>query len=267
MKVKEAPADSGLQAYVNVVKKKIKRPIVVFDIETTDADIYSAEVVQFGAIKVWPNGKTQELEFVCKPNKPISQGATDVHGLSDDDVKDKPPFSQYISDLVKLFQDADIVGFNLKRFDVKIVSRQMKDNGVEDIFKDAVVYDAYTVFCNHCSRKLTDAVQFYVGEDIKDAHDAMGDVKSTLAIMAKQQEREELPVIEVAAKLCADKTKDKDKEDVLARYITERSGKIVLNFSKYKSMQIDKVDKGFLKWIMAGDFPKQLKDVVKRYVK
>lgn len=267
MKVKEAPADSAQQA-INVLKKKIKKPIVIFDIETTDADIYSAEVVQFGAIKVFPNGKTQELDFLCKPEKTISQGAMDVHGITNEEVSKVPPFKHFIPQLVDLFKDSDVAGFNLKRFDVKIVGRQMKDHGHAEFFKDCVVYDAYTVFCNHCSRKLSNAVQFYIGEEIRDAHDAMGDVRATMAVMAKQLERESATMNDVAAKLCADKKdKEGEKEDPLARYLTERSGKLVLNFSKHKGMPIDKVDKGFLKWVMAGDFPKPFKDIVKRYIK
>ena len=254
----------NLQEFTDSIKGKISKPLVVFDLETTDADIYKAEIVQFAGIKVNPDGTTQELEFICKPSIPISQGATDVHGITNDNVENMVPFKKYIPEIIKLFKDADVAGFNLKRFDVKILGRQMEEAGHKGFFDDKVVYDAYLVFINHCSRKLADAVQFYLDSSIEDAHDALGDVKSTLKVIAKQLEREDAPVSEVASKLCADKEK---KENELSRYITEVGGKQVLNFSKNKGTPLDKVDKGFLKWVIANDFPKVLKDICKKYVK
>jgi DNA polymerase-3 subunit epsilon len=260
--VAQATTDN-IQEFVDIIKDKLSKPLVIFDLETTDVDVNTTEIVQFAGIRVNLDGGVQELEFICKPSVPISNGASEVHGITNDDVDHMLPFKSHASDIKKLFQEADVAGFNLKRFDVKILNREMEKAGHKDFLKDKLVYDAYLVFVNHCSRKLSDAVQFYTNEEMVDAHDALGDVKATLKVMAKQVEREGTTVKEVTEKLCA----DKKVENELSKYIVDIGGKQVLNFSKNKGTPIDKVDKGFLKWVIANDFPKVLKDVCKKYIK
>jgi len=111
---------NNIQESIDVIKEKITRSVVIFDLETTDSDVNSAEVVQFSGLRINPDGTSKTLNFTCRPSKDINKGATDVHGISNDAVKDRPAFKSFSGEIQTLFEDADAAGYNLRRFDVKI---------------------------------------------------------------------------------------------------------------------------------------------------
>lgn len=113
------------------------KKIVFFDTETTGlVQEYGAptenqpEIVQFGAIVVncYDDGNIeseQEIDLFFKPQKLIPQRLTDIHGISNEMVADKDPFSVASKDLVALFRDCDhIVGHNVA-FDRKMIFVEM----------------------------------------------------------------------------------------------------------------------------------------------
>jgi DNA polymerase-3 subunit epsilon len=248
--------------YIESISAKIQKPLVVFDLETTGVDVNKDETVQFAGIRINPDSTTSEFTFVCKPSIPIDPRAAEVHGFSNEDVKKCPPIKKFIPELIKLFEGADVAGFNLASFDVKILGRQMQEHKVQDFMKDATIYDAYKVFCSHCTRKLGDAFLYYVNKEIENAHDALGDVKSTIAVISAQVDREQLTVAEVASKTLG-KTVDKNITDQYILYNDKKEP--VLNFSKHKGTLLKDVDKGFIKWVLNKDFPKPVKEILRQY--
>jgi DNA polymerase-3 subunit epsilon len=250
-----------IQEYTKIIATKIDKAIVTFDIESTGIDTSKDEIVQFAAVRIEPNGKVKQLTFLCKPSLPIAKAAAEVHGISDDDVKEAPEFKKFVPDIVKLFKGADVAGFNLASFDVKMLERQMTEHGYPEFFKDVHVYDAYKIFIQHCTRKLGDAVRFYVGQEIEDAHDALADVNSTIAVMAKQMEVENARFVDVAIK----STGKPEDRFALGKYIVFNDKKEpVLNFSKHKGKRLKDIDQGFVQWVLKQDFPKNLKDFLKK---
>jgi DNA polymerase-3 subunit epsilon len=255
-----------INKYISWISAKISKPIVVFDLETTGIDTGKDEIVQFAGIRIDPKTgdsvETKELTFICKPSIPVDPRAAEVHGFTDDKLKKQPPFKKFIPKILSLFDGADVAGFNLASFDVKILSRQMQAEGQQDFMKDAAVYDAYKVFCTHCTRKLADALMFYTNDEIEDAHDALGDVKTTIAVIASQVSQEQSTVAEIAQKTLG-KTADKVISDQYIIYNDKKEP--VLNFSKHKGTLIKDVDKGFIKWVLGKDFPKSVKDILRQY--
>ncbi len=254
----------NLQEHIKGLKGKIKKPLIVFDLETTGIDTNKDQMIQFAAIKILPKGTHEELTFRCKPTCPIHPKATESHGYKEDDLRDEKEFKEFAKQVNSFFADAEIVaGFNIARFDVKMLDRQMKENGYEGTFEGKIIYDSYPVYCSHSGRKLSDAFKFYIEADIENAHDALGDVKSTIAIMAKQAEREQNDFKAIADKTCSTDSKD---VSTLERYITTKEKRHFLNFGKHKGKALDQVDKGFIKWVMERDFPKEVKAVMKKYL-
>lgn len=250
---------------LGTISKKISKSVVIFDLETTGVNTYKDQIVQFGGIRLEPDGKHSKLEFMCKPSIPIEIEASKVHGFTEQSLEKEKEFKHYIPKIKKFFKDADVAGFNIIHFDVTILSRQLTENGTKDFFVNKKIYDAYKVFCAQCPRKLGNATQYYTGKPIVDAHDALSDVNATIMVMAKQMKVQESDFESMAVSFKDKKTK---KASDISRYITyNKENKPVLNFSKkYKGELLEQVDKGFLRWILKTEFPKELKSLVKKYL-
>jgi DNA polymerase-3 subunit epsilon len=252
-----------IKKYVKIIAKYIERPLVIFDLETTGVDTTSDEIVQFAATKIYTNGSTEELEFLCKPTKEIPKEASDIHGISNEAIADKPEFKVFAETIYHFFQDADVAGYNINGFDTKMLDRHMEKAGYPELLKDAYVLDAYILYKKECTRKLGDACIFYTGKKIEDAHDALGDVHTTVAVLARQFERHDKKLVDIASETTG---KPKEKVGTSKFIIFNEDKEPVLNFSKHKGTLLKNADKGFLQWMLRQDFCSATKGIVKQYV-
>lgn len=254
----------NLTPYIKSITNKIHKPLVIFDLETTDSQADSAYIVQFYAMRIEPSGKTKELSFLCRPPVKINPEATKVHGISDEQLKSEQPFKYYLEDIINIFKDADIAGYNCGRFDLRILSRQLNECNVQGLFDKTYVFDAYTIFCEDQSRKLGDAVKYYTGLDLENAHEASGDVVGTLAVVAKQLEMRKETFEEIASKSFTPPSK---RVGFDKHVIIDDSGELILNFSQKKGKRLREVDEGFLRWMLKQPYiSKEVKEHVKQYL-
>ena len=70
----------------------LTRPIVFFDLETTGIDVQKDRIVQISLIKIYPDKREEVLTYLINPGMPIPAGATAIHGITNEDVKDMPNF-------------------------------------------------------------------------------------------------------------------------------------------------------------------------------
>ena len=70
----------------------LTRPVVFFDLETTGLNISRDKIIEIAIMKIDPDQSTTMLSSMINPGIPISQESTDIHGITDNDVKDKPSF-------------------------------------------------------------------------------------------------------------------------------------------------------------------------------
>ena len=81
------------------MKLNLTKPLVIFDLETTGLDIVKARIIQLSYIKVHPDGREERGDMLLNPEEHIPQFVTDLTGISDEDVKDKPTFKQVAANL------------------------------------------------------------------------------------------------------------------------------------------------------------------------
>jgi len=103
------------------MKLTLTRPLVFFDLETTGVDPYNDRIVQLAAIKYFPDGQKTTHEWIVNPGMPIPKGASDIHGITDDMVQDKPLLGDLTKDLATLFDGVDLGGYNVKNFDLAVL--------------------------------------------------------------------------------------------------------------------------------------------------
>ena len=93
-------------------------PIAFIDFETTGLSPAADRIVELTVLKLQPDG-TEELKTArLNPQMPIPPEATAIHGITDEDVADKPTFRQYAQSLREFLANCDFGGFNVKRFDL-----------------------------------------------------------------------------------------------------------------------------------------------------
>ena len=74
------------------MKLNLIRPLVIFDLETTGLDIATARIIQISYIIAHPDGSEERANRFVNPEMPIPQEVQSLTHITDEMVKDAPPF-------------------------------------------------------------------------------------------------------------------------------------------------------------------------------
>ena len=247
---------------------RLDRPLAVFDLETTGTDVNNDRIVQIAIIRIEPSGTRTTFESLINPQCPIPPGATAVHGITDEDVREQPTFLQIRTKVEEFFSGADLAGFNSIRFDQPLLEAELKRADIELSFEDARHLDAMTIFHRMERRDLSSAYRFYCNEELVGAHSALADTTATLEILDAQVGRyDEVPdTTEELHDFCnADRAKFLDRDRKLA---WNDSGEPEFTFGKLRGKTLklvcsDPEGRGYLEWILKKDFGEDLKDILR----
>lgn len=167
----------------------LSRPLVCVDLEATGLWPGRDRIVQIAAASIFPDGSVSTWSSLVNPEQPIPPVVTDIHGITDAMVASAPTFAQLAPTVTALLSDCDLTGYNVERFDRRLLAAEFGRAGVEDPMVGARVIDAYTMFVRKEPRGLDDALLFYgvqEGQTTRRAHDARSDVEATVAVLAAQ---------------------------------------------------------------------------------
>ena len=160
---------------------------VTFDFETTDKDVEVCEVVEVGAVRVVGGEIVDRFHTLVKPYRPITPGATNVHGYSDADVRGARSFAEVWPEFRAFIGDDVLIAHNGQHFDIPVLRRLAAgQDGVDSL----VFYDTLPLVrsLSRDSAKLEDlALRF--GIDAGRAHHALDDAV-TLAKVYRELERQ-----------------------------------------------------------------------------
>ena len=168
---------------------KLDRPLAFFDLETTGLNTKSDRIVELALIRITPQGDVLERVRRFNPGIPIPAEAAAVHGITDEDVADEPAFASTAKSLLELLEDCDLAGFNIRRFDIPMLLAEFKRAGFPFPLKGRRLIDAQTIFHREEPRDLSAAARFYLEREHREAHTALGDIRTTAAVLAAQLER------------------------------------------------------------------------------
>ena len=90
-----------------------KRNYVVFDLETTGLSPINNEITEIGAVKVIDGKISDTFEMLVKPNQKISQKITDITGITNEMVKDKPPIEEVLPKFIEFIGGLPLVAHNI----------------------------------------------------------------------------------------------------------------------------------------------------------
>lgn len=235
-------------------KMKLKRPVVVFDIESTGINIATDRIVELCAMKVMPSGETIVKTIRVNPTIPIPKEVSEIHGIYDEDVKNEPTFAQIAKDLAGFFQGCDIAGYNSNRFDVPLLVEEFLRVNIDFKGDGRKFIDVLRIFQKMERRDLISAYKFYCGKDLTNAHSAEADVIATYEVLLAQLQKYE--DIENDVDFLHDFSKDGNFVDSGRRLVLEEDV-VKFNFGKHKGKSVEEVLKRepqYYDWIMRSDF-------------
>ena len=264
----------------------LKRPLVVFDLETTGVQVGTDRIVEIAMIKISPDGSVvrkpekagNEYRILVNPEMPIPLESSLVHGVYDDDVKSKHTFGVIAPGLVKFLHNCDLGGFNSNRFDVPMLAEEFLRVGVDFGLEGRNLIDVQNIFHKMEQRTLKAAYRFYCDKELEGAHEAYPDTAATLEILVSQLEKySDATISDSRGETVGPVPSDMDKlhkfcqrtqnADLAGRLIYNDDGVIVFNFGKDKVVSVKELierDPGYFGWMMNGDFPRYTKRVLEQ---
>jgi DNA polymerase III subunit epsilon len=250
------------------MKLNLKIPICFFDLETTGVNIAHDRIIEIAVIKVTPHGEVIRKANLLNPTIPILPESTAIHGITNEDVKNKPVFKEVAREYARFMEGSDLAGFNVLKFDVPMLVEEFLRADVEFDYSRKKIIDAQKIFHIIEKRTLSAAYKFYCQKEMTNAHSAESDTEASMEVLMAQIEKYEGREVtdglerkvgmikndmEMLAKLTGD-----DLVDLAGRMIRNEKGEVVFNFGKHKSKLVDKVFKdepAYYDWMMNGDFP------------
>jgi len=254
------------------MKLNLRNPLCIFDIETTGTSITKDRILEIAILKMMPNGEVLRKCMVLNPTIPIPPESTFFHGLTEEDVKDKPTFKEVAKDLARFLEGADLAGFSVLKLDIPILVEEFLRCDIDFDYGRKKIIDAQKIFHLMEKRTLKAAYKFYINKDLNDSHSAEADAEATMDVLVAQVEKydgqdvtdsSDRKVGEIRNDMeSLSKITALDLVDLAGRMIRNDKGEEIFNFGKHKGKPVLKVFKeepAYYDWMMNGDFPMDTK--------
>jgi DNA polymerase III subunit epsilon len=233
---------------------QLTRSLVFIDLETTGTNLSTDRIVEIAIVKVSTDGtKTIKQKFI-NPQMPIPKSSTEIHGITDDKVKDAPTFKQVANELKQFIDDADFSGYNSNRFDVPMLMEEFLRAGLEIDMINRRMLDVQHIFHMMEKRTLGAAYKFYCEKELEGAHSAEADAAATWEILEAQLIRYQH--LGNTLDTILQFTGEEKYVDFSRRFIMDNDVE-VFNFGKHKGRPVSEVLKAepqYYDWMMKGDF-------------
>jgi DNA polymerase-3 subunit epsilon len=247
---------------------QLQRPLSVVDTETTGTNPETDRICQIAITIHYPlatdGGSSRDpiaWSSLVNPGIPIPAETTAIHHITDEMVRTARPFRDMAPKLSKSLTNIDFCGFNVP-FDLKMIAAEMKRAGASWSYESASIIDAHRIYRILHPRNLSAAYSEFVGaEPPSDAHDAGIDVRMTEEVLAGQLNlHPEIPRdIKALHDYCWPKAADAVDGQRKFKWV---NGEACIAFGKFNGAPLRTMEKGYLKWMMNGDFAADTKRIV-----
>lgn len=245
------------------MKLNLKRPLAFFDLETTGINIASDRIVEISILRIEPTGKETWLTHKVNPGIPIPPQVTEIHGISDEDVKECPSFKEIAKEVVEFIEGCDLAGYNAIKFDIPFLAEEFLRCDVDFDIRNRKYVDVQVIFHKKEQRTLSAAYVYYCDKELTNAHSAEADTRATYEILMAQLDRYNDLENDID-KLAAFSSQNR-LVDLAGRIVLNSKGVEVFNFGKHKGKPVAKVLKdepSYYSWMMNGDFPLYTKKIL-----
>jgi len=224
---------------------RVPTPNTNFDLETTGTNVLTDRIVQIALVYTNSIGMRDTRNILINPGIPIPVDATDVHGITDEMVKDASTFPEIANDIFQYMVDVTLIGFNIKNFDIPLLKEEFKRCGIDwDVPKDII--DVFQMDKALYRRTLNNVYKQHTGLDIDGAHDALNDVYAVDVILQSMVKYNNTEVQNFL-------TTSKDQVDIAGKFLLDEVGNIVFGFGKFQGNQVSKHIQ-YVQWMNQQEF-------------
>jgi DNA polymerase III subunit epsilon len=234
---------------------QLTRPLAIIDLETTGVNLSSDRIVEIAIVKIMPDEKKLVKRKLINPEMPIPPLSTEIHGITNEMVKDAPTFRQVANELKQFLDNCDLAGYNSNRFDIPLLAEEFLRIGMEFEGKGRKLLDVQRIFHMMEQRTLSAAYRFYCQKELEGAHGAEVDATATWEVLVAQVIK--YPQLGTNIDAILKCIGEEQVVDFARRFIME-NGVEVFNFGKHKGRAVAdilKAEPQYYDWMMKGDFP------------
>ena len=112
------------------MRLQLTRPICFIDLETTGINVSTDKIVEIAIVKIMPDGTKQVKRKLVNPEMAIPKAASEIHGISDEMVKEAPTFKQIANEIKQFIELSDLAGYNSNRFDIPMLNEEFLRAGI-----------------------------------------------------------------------------------------------------------------------------------------
>jgi DNA polymerase III subunit epsilon len=239
---------------------QLNRPIAFIDLETTGVTLSTDRIVEIAMVKLMPDGTRQSKRKILNPGIPIPKESSDIHGITDEMVKDAPTFKQAANEIKQFVENCDLGGYNSNRFDIPMLMEEFLRADMDLDLSICRMVDVQHIFYTMEPRTLTAAYKFFCDKELLNAHGAEADINATIEVFESQLKRyDKLGTSLDSILTCIGEDKI---IDYARRFVFDDKDVPVFNFGKFKGKPVEMVLKNepqYYDWMMRGDFPMHTK--------
>lgn len=239
---------------------QLKKPLAFIDIEATGTNVSTDRIVEMAIVKYLPDGNRTVKRKIINPQIPIPQVCIDIHGITNEMVKDAPTFKQAAHEIKQFLDNCDIACYNAYRLDMPMMIEEFMRADVDFDMKGRKLVDVQKIFHQMEQRTLAAAYKFYCQKNLDGAHSAEVDAAATAEILFAQLEK--YPQLGNTVDSVIKAVGEDSIIDFARRFSYDDKGIEVFNFGKHKGRPIADVLKAepqYYDWMMKGDFPRNTK--------
>jgi len=217
---------------------------VVLDVETTGLDPLENRIVEIALATVENGVITESWITRFNPEGPV--GKTEIHGITEEDVKDAPLFKEKVIEILERIQNVAVVAHN-SRFDLAFLRAEFDRMGSKMPWIAGIcTLTISNYYQPHLSRRrLVDCCDD-IGITIENAHSAMGDAHATAKLFhyymipnkRPAPRKEELEILKNPSSNSREVSISRTRNPVVAKRIEERQNSQAsqVNSNLYKEL-------------------------------
>lgn len=229
--------------------------LVALDLETTGVNTETARIVEIALVLVGADAPAWVRRI--NPGVPIPAESTAVHGITDADVLAAPALADIADEIAGLLRGAEIVGHNVRAYDLPVLRTEFARLGRPDPCEGAVVYDTLAADRALRPHTLDGALRHWCGRPVSNAHSAAADAQAAADVLGAM--RTAHPETDFAAF----GERPADWATACGRIRWDAEGHAVFAFGKERGRRITAA-RGFASWVIGQTFPADVKDLCRK---